>query len=48
MDVKDYLQKLYYDPTEPTSFTGLDKLWRKIKVQPRFKNVRKRDVCFFV
>ena len=44
MDVKDYLQKLYYDPTEPTSFTGLDKLWRKIKVQPRFKNVKKRDV----
>ena len=37
MDVKDYLQKLYYDPVEPTSFSGLDKLWR-------LKNVKKRDV----
>ena len=44
MDVEKYLQKLYYDPSETNSFSSVDKLWKSVKSQEAYKNVKRKDI----
>ena len=40
--VKRYLEKIYYDPEHPGSFSGVDRLYRAIKSEGRHKISRKK------
>ena len=38
------LEKSYFDPKEPSSFSGIDKVWRTLKTKEQFKNIKRKDV----
>ena len=37
MDLKTYLQELYYNPKNPASFSGIDRLWRVVREKKNSK-----------
>ena len=44
MDLESYLEKVYYDPKSPASFSSANKLLHVIKKQNRFKNVKRNQI----
>ena len=34
---EDYLQKIYYDPSHPASYEGLNNLYNEVKKEGKFK-----------
>lgn len=40
---KDHLEKIYFDPSNPVSFSGLDKLWNALKKNNRY-DISKRQL----
>ena len=44
MDLDKLLENAYYDPSQPASYSSADKLWRFVKNQDGFENVKKKQI----
>ena len=40
---KAYLKTIYYDPSHPASYSGLDRLYREVKREGRY-NIKRKDL----
>ena len=44
MDLDKLLENAFYDPSQPASYSSADKLWRFVKNQDGFENVKKKQI----
>ena len=44
MDLDKLIENAYYDPSQPASYSSVDKLWRFVKNQDVNENVKKKQI----